>query len=296
MNLALFLRQLWTLAWKDLLVILNSKRRITTAIRAFTFPTIFVVYFAFIIRAYWPVETYGIGNPATIRPLSQAIRHAPGGRRTLALCNYGPSGGDIDRVLKAVSDKAKGNDGQIIRILHSSDELLTECKTTLAAVSKCYAAAEFFSSPSEGGIWNYTIRIDGAFGYKINVKNNDNDAEIFPIPLQHAIDSAIADISVANGGKRLPDSIQEYPFTSQTQKQWDDSIVTDIQNANSKYIGVVWYIGFIGLCYHLVGVMAREREMGMSDLIESMMPNLRRWEPQMARLLGHWLAFTIVRV
>lgn len=45
--------------------------------------------------------------------------------------------------------------------------------------------------------------------------------------------------------------------------------------------------------YQLVGLMAKERETGMSDLIESMMPNVRRWECQVARLVGHFLAFTI---
>ncbi len=295
MQASLFFRQLLTLAWKDLLVVFNSKRAITTAIRAFTFPTIFTIYFAFIIRVYWPSETYGVGSPHAIRSLSEAIGDAPGNRRTLALCNYGPTGGDIDRVIQLVSDKAKGNSGQTVKVLHSSDDLLTVCKSTLASVSKCYAAAEFYSSTSEGGLWNYTIRIDGSLGLKINVNNNNNDADIFPIPLQHAIDSAIAGVDSSRGAKPLPDNIDEYPYTSQTQKQWDDSIVTGIQNAIAKYIAVVWYIPFIGLCYQLVGVMAREREGGMSDLIESMMPNISRWAPQYARLLGHWLAFTIVR-
>lgn len=294
MNPSLLVRQIWALAWKDLLVVLNSKRRITTIIRAFTIPTIFVIYFAFIIRVYWPKETYGIGKPSTVRPLAEAIRDAPGGRRTLALCNYASSGGDLDRVIELVSQKARGNDGQIIQVLHDPDELLTVCKTSLSGVSKCYAAAEFHSSPDRGGIWNYTIRVDGAHGYKINVENNKNDAEIFPIPLQHAIDSAIAEVGVDAGARPLPQNIKEYPFTSETQEEWDDKLVTEIQNANTKYIAIVWYIGFIGLCYHLVGVMAREREMGMSDLLESMMPNLSRWEPQVARLLGHWVAFTIV--
>lgn len=59
-------------------------------------------------------------------------------------------------------------------------------------------------------------------------------------------------------------------------------------------IAIVWYIGFIGLSYQLVGVMAKEREHGMADLLESMMPNVNRWQPQFARLLGHWIAFTLV--
>lgn len=296
MNASLLLRQIWTLAWKDLLVILNRKRRVWTIIRAFTFPLVFTIYIAFIIRVYWPTEVYGIGNSAAIRPLSEAIVQAPGDRRTLALCNYGSTGGDIDKVIEQVASTARGDRGQRVEILHNPDDLLTLCKSSLSGVTKCYAAAEFYSSPSEGGIWNYSIRVDGSLGYKINVKNNNNDAEIFPVPLQHTIDAAIADVSSDRGAKALPSNVKEYPFTSKTQKEWDDNLVTSIQNANSKYISVVWYIIFIGLCYQLVGVVAREREQGMADLLESMMPNVARWEPQVARLLGHWVAFTIVSI
>jgi len=295
MNLSLLFRQIWWLTFKDLLLLLNSKRRVFTIIRAFTIPTIFIIYISFIIRVYWPRETYGIGNPSGIRPLSQAISEAGGKRRTLALCNYGPTGGDIDRLVERVASAARGNNGQIVEILHNPDDLLTLCKSSLSGVTKCYAAAEFYSSPTEGGLWNYSIRVDGSHGFKINVQNNRNDAEVYPIPLQHAIDSAIADMGSASGSRRLPSNIKEYPYTSKTQKEWDDSLVTSIQNANAKYIAVVWYIGFIGLCYQLVGVMAREREQGMADLLESMMPNISRWEPQIARLSGHWFAFTIVR-
>lgn len=192
MNFSLLLRQIWTLAWKDLLVVLNQKRRVWTIIRAFTIPTIFVVYIAILIRVYWPSQTYGIGKPATIRPLSEAIRDAPGNRRTLALCNYGPRGGDIDRVIDAVASKARGDHGQIVEILRNPDDLLSLCKTSLSGVSKCFGAAEFHSSPEQGGLWNYSIRVDGSLGYKINVDKNNNDAELFPIPLQHAVNSAIS--------------------------------------------------------------------------------------------------------
>jgi ATP-binding cassette subfamily A (ABC1) protein 3 len=40
--------------------------------------------------------------------------------------------------------------------------------------------------------------------------------------------------------------------------------------------------------------MAKERETSMSDLVGSMMPNTRRWEPQLARLVANQLAFTII--
>ncbi|KAF2188242.1 P-loop containing nucleoside triphosphate hydrolase protein [Zopfia rhizophila CBS 207.26] len=294
MAASMFLRQIWTLAWKDLLLILCRKRRTSTVLRAFTVPFVLATYMAFIIRVYLPKQTYGIGTPSSIRSLSDAISEASGNRNTLALCNYGSTGGDIDRVIDHVAAAATGNDGQVVEILHHPDELLSLCRSSLQGITKCFGAAEFYSSPSEGGIWNYSIRIDGSLGFNINVKKNNNDAEIFPIPLQHAIDSAIANVSADDGARPLAPNIKEYPFTSKTQKQYDDSTITDLQNVNTKYIAIVWYIGFIGLTYQLVGLMAMEREQGMADLLESMMPNVTRLEPQVARLLGRWIAFTIV--
>jgi ATP-binding cassette, subfamily A (ABC1), member 3 len=40
--------------------------------------------------------------------------------------------------------------------------------------------------------------------------------------------------------------------------------------------------------------MAMERELGMSQLIEAMMPNPKNWQPQAARLISSHLAFDII--
>lgn len=294
MAASLFLRQIWALTWKDLLLCLNRKRLGSTIIRAFTIPLILSVYMSFIIRVYWPKETYGIGKPAVVRSLEDAFGGSGGGRNTLALCNYGPRDGDIDKVIDIIATSARTT-GKPVEILYNPDDLLVVCRSALSGLTKCFGAAEFYSSPNEGGVWNYTLRNDGAFGGSINVKKNNNDAEKYPIPLQHAIDAAIATVNSGEGTHSLPGKVEEYPYTSKTQKEWDDSITTSIQSANTNYIAIVWYLGFVGLCYQLVGNMAREREDGMADLLESMMPNTARWQPQVARLLGHHFAFTIVR-
>jgi ATP-binding cassette subfamily A (ABC1) protein 3 len=57
---------------------------------------------------------------------------------------------------------------------------------------------------------------------------------------------------------------------------------------------VAYFIGIVGICYQLTGQMASERELGMSQLIEAMMPNKRRWEPQTVRLLSMHLSFDIL--
>lgn len=46
--------------------------------------------------------------------------------------------------------------------------------------------------------------------------------------------------------------------------------------------------------YQLTGLVATEREIGMAQLLDSMMPNARRWQPQMARIVANHLAFDII--
>ena len=115
------------------------------------------------------------------------------------------------------------------------------------------------------------------------------------LPLQHAIDAAIANVNSTGTSTPLPGVIQEYPFTSQTDKQWKDTIKNSIVNDNTNFAAVIWYLGFLGVVYQLVGLMAKERETEISDLIECMMPNTRRWEPQFARLVSRQISFTILQ-
>jgi len=59
---------------------------------------------------------------------------------------------------------------------------------------------------------------------------------------------------------------------------------------------VAFLIGMVGVTYHLTGFIASERELGMSQLIEAMMPNLKRWQPQVARLVSYHLAFDLIYI
>jgi ATP-binding cassette subfamily A (ABC1) protein 3 len=56
--------------------------------------------------------------------------------------------------------------------------LLLECPSSLRGATACFAGVNFHSSPSQGGIWNYTLRGDGALGSKIYVDRTTNDQEV----------------------------------------------------------------------------------------------------------------------
>jgi ATP-binding cassette subfamily A (ABC1) protein 3 len=171
-------------------------------------------------------------------------------------------------------------------------ELLTVCRSTIRSVSNCFGAVTFVSSPTEGsgGIWNYTLRADGALGGRVFVNRDTNDHEIYVLPLQHAVDREIALLE----GTNLPDDVQEFAYTSKTNEERDANIVRLYMDSIINILGLAYFIGFVGVAYQLTGQLAIERELGMSQLIEAMMPNKRRWEPQAARILSMHFSFSVL--
>lgn len=287
-------RQTWTLTKKTLLIAL-VRHPFTTAIRAFILPVAFMIFLAYSRNLFGRNSYYGVGQPSPIRSLPTAMRIVENDRKILVLVNGGFVGGDIDRVIEQVAVPVR-REGRTVRVLQTSEELLDTCRSSLNAVSNCYAAAVFHSSPDEGegGIWNYTLRGDGALGLTIDTRGSRNDAELYGLPLQHAIDSAIASINNTIDSSALPEEVKEYPFTSRNQQQRKDHFRDVYMKAIINFFAVAFYVGVVGVVYHLVGFAAAERERGMSPLIEAMMPNVRRWQPQASRLASYHLAFDLI--
>ena len=206
--------------------------------------------------------------------------------------NNGFTGGDIETVIQDVSDQAGSFNGHI-RTLKQEADLLTECRNSIRGTSSCIGGIVFFSSPNEGpgGRWNYTLRADGALGSKIVTDKHNNDAEIYLLPLQHAVDRAISGIG---NGTRLPPTVEEYPYTSRTQKQENERIRIRYMGGIIDVLAIAFFIGMVGVTYQLTGIIATEREIGMAQLLDCMMPNRRRWEPQMARIVANHLAFDLI--
>jgi hypothetical protein len=68
---------------------------------------------------------------------------------------------------------------------------------------------QFFAKGGTG-FWNYTLRADAAFGTNIDIGKSTNDVEIYQIPLQHAVDAAIATVNSTGDAVALPPRIDEY--------------------------------------------------------------------------------------
>ncbi len=262
------------------------------------YQVIFSWFLAYARNLFIPPSHYGIATATPVRSLADAVGTAiGGGRDTIAFVNNGFTGGDINTVINQVADQVK-NEGVTVKILSQQEDLLTTCRSSIRGVSSCYGAAVFYASPTEGpgGIWNYSLRADGGLGEKIDTTNANNDQEVYALPLQHAIDFAIAGQNTSIDQSALPSRVYEYPYTTQTQKERNDQIRVRYMGGIIEILAVAFFIGIVGVIYQSVGLMASERELGMTQIIEASMPNKRRWEPQAVRLLANHIAFDIMFV
>ncbi|KAL8947555.1 MAG: hypothetical protein Q9222_006178 [Ikaeria aurantiellina] len=256
---------------------------------------IYIIFLAYARNLFNPPSHFGIADSNPLRSLSDALSVSGGGRDTVVLVNNGLVGGDIDKVIGQIADTTRAA-GKTVHITPNESDLLDFCRSSLRGVSHCYAAAVFYASPSEppGAMWKYNLRADGGLGTKIDVTDTDNDVEIYPLPFQHAIDFAIASLNATIDQDALPSQVEEYPFTSRTEDQRSDDIRIKYMGGIIDILGVAFFIAMVCVVYQLVGLMASERELGMTQLIEASMPNARRWQPQAARLLANLLSFLIM--
>ncbi|KAI0204611.1 hypothetical protein F4808DRAFT_350211 [Astrocystis sublimbata] len=292
-----FLRQTWTLTAKNLKIIV-IRHSFATLIRAFVLPIILAAFLTFARYIFVPPSDYGVSDLHEVRSLSNALQRAStDGRNTVVFVNNGHAGGDIDQVIDVLADQVTDAGRNAVKLSELRD-LTSTCRSTLRGSSSCYGAVVFNSSPNEGngGIWNYTLRADGALGSRIFVDNDDNDSQIYTLPLQRTVDAAIANLGASSdgGSRSLPDVTDEYPFTPLTKEERQQEIRRLYQSSLTNFLAVAFVLVVIGVCYHMTGHMATEREIGMSQLLDAMMPTNHLWQAQVARLLSHHLSFSIV--
>jgi hypothetical protein len=157
------------------------------------------------------------------------------------------------------------------------------CPSSSRGASPCWGAVEFWSSPSHNprSIWNYTLYYDGAIGSRASVDTARNPIQVYTIPLQHAVDAAIA----RTENKQLLNNIQQYPFTDSTEAEKKKADQENYEALVYSFLAFAFFLGLCGITYHLTGHITKQREEGMLQLIDAMMPN-NRYQCLAARLLS----------
>ncbi|KAJ3959489.1 hypothetical protein N0V92_003875 [Colletotrichum tropicale] len=288
------LRQIGILTIKNY-IILISRHTGSTIYTALILPIILTIYLGIGRNLHGPQNDYGTADPRAVRSLQDGLSAADGSRSTVVFVNNGNTGGDIDRVISSLSDEVAAA-GKNATTIANVDDLSLICQTATRGTTPCYGAIVFHSSPSEGdgGLWNYTLRGDPAFGQKFQVSKSDNDAQVYILPLQRAVDSAIVRLNSTDGNSDLLANLQEWGFTDETEDEREASVRRRYQQTFIDYLAVSFVLALIGVSYHLPGHVATEREKGLSQLIDAMMSTRYEWEPQVARMVANFYSFATI--
>ncbi|PNS14412.1 ATP-binding cassette sub-family A member 1 [Sphaceloma murrayae] len=282
-----FLRKTWTLVQKNL--ILSWKRHwLSCLIVVFLAPVIFFFFIAYSKNFFVPPANYGVGTPAPLRSLADAVAFAGGNRNTLGIVTNG-LGPEVQQIIDDISPALRAGGVNPV-VVETDDEILTICPSTVRGTTPCFAGVRFESTPSNGSRWSYVIRADGAFRQNIFVDRDTNDAQIYVLPLQYAIDNAIA---IRSGANPLP-LPENYMYTSSTSEERDRNVTRLYMNSLINVIAIAYFIGLVGILYQLTGQMATERELGISQLIEVMTARKRNWEAQAMRILSYHISYDIL--
>ncbi|KAK2046724.1 ABC transporter [Colletotrichum somersetense] len=287
------LRQVGILATKNLIIL--ARHPASTIYTALLLPIILTVYLGIGKNLNSPQNDYGIAEPRPVRSLQDGLGAAGASRNTVVFVNNGLSGGVIGRVISSLSDEVT-RAGKNATTIETPSEISRICRSSFRATTSCYGAVIFHSSPDEGdgGIWNYTLRGDGAFGSSFKVDNDGNDVQIYTLPLQRAVDFAIVRTNSTEANPPSLSDVREWGFTDETEEERQASARRKYQQTIIDYLGVSFVLALIGVSYHLPGHIATEREKGLSQLIDSMMPTRYEWEAQVVRILSGFYSFASI--
>ncbi|PWW78500.1 P-loop containing nucleoside triphosphate hydrolase protein [Tuber magnatum] len=264
-------RQTWAL-WKKNVRIVLLRHPVATIFRAALLPIFFISIISYARNLFVPPATFGIGTPAHVKELQRELLAHSDKRLAFVHNNLGS---EVRGLIDGIANPLIAAGIEVV-ILAKNEDLRVECKQTLRGSSPCFSAAVFHDSPanSDNGVWNYTLRADTSMrGVRINVENHDNGVQTYLMPLQFAIDRAIANQARQGSGDVV---IDEYMYTSLSQKGREDKIRRNYMNGITQYIGVAVFLGHVAL----------ERERGISSLLESMGVS------KCARILAYFLSFS----
>ncbi|KAK9239022.1 hypothetical protein V1525DRAFT_431323 [Lipomyces kononenkoae] len=232
------------------------RNSVWTAIRSFFLPVIFIWILGYAKNLFVPPGQYGVADPIPIRQLSEVI----GDRKLVYLAStVGGLTSDMKKVMQTVTLGLP--ESQVIE-LDDPVELLTVCRQNLQGSSNCFGAIEWNSFDAENKLYNYSLRADSGLG-AVSITNHKSDSEWYLLPLQWAVDAALVGLSVTDAPLSLP-------YTSISEAQHLQDIRVNYMTAVINYLSPAMYLAMIGVVYHLTGLVAAEREHGLSTLLESM--------------------------
>lgn len=265
-------RQTKALVKKTYLLLL--RKWTSTLVRALLVPVAVMVFLSYAKYLFFPPQSYGLGEPAPIRPLKDTIDG-----KLVFVRNTMREKADfyISRLVKTEGLSS----AETVTVNHQGD-LAAACPMNLQGTSSCYAAVMFygpyttyteyntqagkFQLGSKGNTseFNYAILVNPslASGGNIDIKNHNSPIQSHILPLQWAVDRSAAPESLLESSKP-----QEWGYTRTTPKEQDQFINQAYLRGVARFIYPAFFIGMIGVLYHLPGLFVAEREIGITSLL-----------------------------
>jgi ATP-binding cassette, subfamily A (ABC1), member 3 len=257
MYLRAFCRQTWALVKKNLIIVC-VRSWLSTFIRGYVIPIALITLLLNIQNFAKDTNAYGFGNSFLVQDLAHTI-----GNKKLVLVREMGISLDVQHVLDTIT---KPLDAAKLVLLNSTDEVEETCPVDFHGNSPCHAVVIFQDSPlSEGGnaSWRYTIRTDPSqAGSGFNVFNDASAVDRVFLPLQVAIENAITNST------EMPEALK-YTFAG-TQADADEAARKLFQTATLYILSCVFFFSLVPIAQQVSAMVARDREAGMSQLIDSM--------------------------
>ncbi|KXJ96082.1 hypothetical protein Micbo1qcDRAFT_217882 [Microdochium bolleyi] len=248
-NTTLLRSQLLALLRKNFMIII-ARSWISTLIRAAILPIAFVVLLLFIPKfdAIPSKSNYHTGVNG-IRSLRDAM-----GSKPLAIYKSPEIGPDIDHVLETIT---KPLEPSLIRYMKTKEDADTVCPVDYNGDSPCFAMVLFNDSPGSGranASWDYTMRFDPSVKtWGVDITNNNNIYNAVRLPLLNAIENAMLN-STTN---------QQTEQAAKYARQYFLQLCLFILN-------FAFYVAIASGAHHISAIICRDRETGMSHLIDAM--------------------------
>ena len=250
--------QLYGLCRKNYLV--ARRNLFLNLVRCLILPVLFIVFVAEGQRFFSSPGQYGVGTQ--YRPI-KTIPETIGSTKLVFWDNS--SNPTVARQLSewVAADVPSAQ----IRFVNNRTQLTQTCPQNFNQVSNCYGCVLWLNLAPSTNQWSYQLRLDSGL-VDTKVRNGQSSLERRHMPLQWAVDRAI--FRYTFGEDALPPTPEEVPYTQITQSERLDLLRLSFVRGTREITALAFLLGFVGVVYHLTGLVSSEREGLTTQLMDVM--------------------------
>ncbi|SAM83294.1 related to ATP-binding cassette, sub-family A [Ustilago bromivora] len=244
--------------------------------RCLIVPIAYYIFLGYAKNFFNTTNDLGLGQPVPIRRLSDGLTNPiywlDSSTSTVQ------SRFSSQQIMDIVLDGLQPSQRSLVRRVSDGTELGLACPQAFNGLSSCFGAVEFSDITEQGSV-TYTLRLDPGLN-RVRVSTNKSDAETRTLPLQFAIDAAILQLDGAPAASYSQPPLQQ-PYSNQTNAEQAESQRRGFLGGVDQLSVLAFFIGMLGVVWHLPSSVSEERGSGMTALLTTMgcaqLPRLLSW-------------------